>query len=67
MSGTWIGSARAVGGKKRRASANCGRENIVMKGGAAEMNEMRTLMLLERKARNPRPGTKWMPCRRPQG
>ena len=46
MSGTWIGSARAVGGKKRRASANCGRENMVMKGGAAEMNEMR-MMLLE--------------------
>ena len=65
MSGTWIGSARAVGGKKRRASANCGRENMVMKGGATEVNEMR--MMLERKARNPRPGTKWMPCRRPQG
>ena len=62
MSGTWIGSARAVGGKKRRASVNCGRENMVMKGGAAEVNEMR-MMLLERKARNPRPGTK----RRPQG
>ena len=62
MSGTWMGSARAVGGKKRRASVNCGRENMVMKGGAAEVNEMR-MMLLERKARNPRPGTK----RRPQG
>ena len=46
MSGTWIGSAMTVGGKKRRASANCGRENMVMKGGAAEMNEMR-MMLLE--------------------
>ena len=58
----WIGSARAVGGKKRRASAICGWENMVMKGGAAEVNETR-MMLLERKARNPRPGTK----RRPQG
>ena len=67
MSGTWIGSARAVGGKKRRASANCGRENMVMTGGAAEVNEKMRMVLLERKARSPRPGTKRMPCRRPQG
>ena len=65
MSGTWIGSARAVGGKRMRASANCGRENMVVKGGAAEVNEKMRMEWLERKARSPRPGTKKMPCGRP--
>ena len=62
-----MGSARAVGGKRMRASANCGRENMVAKGGAAEANEKMRMEWLERKARSPRPGTKRMPCRRPQG
>ena len=57
MSGTWIGSARAVGGKRMRASANRGRENMVVKGGAAEVNEKMRMECLERKARSPRPGT----------